>query len=161
MDHVIVGIDTGKTSAIACLDLHGNMRKLATAKSAGLPWFVENIREAGIPIVISSDKKRSHGTVRKLASIFNCVLFAPKEDIQVSRKNEEMHAYKVGSIHERDAVSAAKAAYNRYSNKLNQAERLAKLSNADPDMVKAMVIKHYSVHEAVNKRKNVGRFVRA
>ncbi len=158
MEHVIIGIDTGKTSAIACIDLYGNIKKLHTAKSSGIPWFVEKIRESGIPVVISSDKKKSQDTVRKLASIFNCVLFAPKEDIPVWKKNAELAMYKVNSIHERDALSAAKAAYNRYANKLWQAERLAKLSNADPDSVKAMVIRRYSVYEAVNKKDRVNRF---
>ncbi len=161
MEHIIVGIDTGKTSAIACMDLHGSIKALSTAKSAGIPWLVEEIRKAGIPVVISGDKKKSQETVRKLASIFNCVLFAPKEDIKVKRKNEDALSHMAHSTHERDAISAAKAAYNRYSNKLNQAERLAKLSNADPENIKAMVIKKYSVYEAVKNRKNVGRFVRA
>jgi len=158
MNHIIVGIDTGKTSAIACMDLHGNITSLHTAKSLGIPWFVEKIRESGVPVVISGDKKRSQDTVRKLASIFNCVLFAPKEDIPVWRKNEELSTCKVNSIHERDALSAARAAYNKYSNKLGQAERLAKLSHADPDTVKAMVIRRYSVYEAINNKGRVNRF---
>ena len=87
MNHIIVGIDTGKTSAIACMDLHGNIVSSYTAKSSGIPWFVERIRESGVPVVISGDKKRSQDTVRKLASIFNCVLFAPKEDIPVWRRD--------------------------------------------------------------------------
>ncbi|MCL5786811.1 MAG: DUF460 domain-containing protein [Candidatus Marsarchaeota archaeon] len=158
MNHIIVGIDTGKTSAIACTDLHGNIVSLYTGKSEGLPWFVEKIRESGIPVIISGDKKRSQETVRKLASIFNCVLFAPREDIPVWKKNEELSMNKVSSIHERDALSAAKAAYNKYANKLGQADRLARLSNADPDSVKAMVIRRYSVYEAVNKKDRVNRF---
>ncbi|MCL5100661.1 MAG: hypothetical protein M1122_01770 [Candidatus Marsarchaeota archaeon] len=63
-------------------------------------------------------------------------------------------------MHERDAMSAAMSAYNKYANKINQAENMAKETGmSDVDTVKALVIKKHSVYEALIGKKS-RRFVR-
>jgi predicted RNase H-like nuclease (RuvC/YqgF family) len=160
MKHIIVGIDTGKTSAIACLGLDGGIVSLRVKPYADFRWYIDSIRAAGSPAVIASDKKRNNDTIAKLAAIFDAALYTPREDISVMKKKEFAKAWKVANLHERDALSAAIFAYNSYAGKLNQAERIAKGKSAEEiDRIKAMVIKKHSVNEAMEKRK-AGRFER-
>jgi len=160
MNHTIVGIDTGKTSAVACLSLDGVIISLSAKPFAEFRWYIDTIAQAGSPVVIASDKKKNNDTVAKIAAIFDAALYTPKEDISVLKKKEFARMLHVANIHQRDALSAAIFAYNSYSSKLNQAERMAKGSDAgEIDRIKALVIKKHSVREAMDK-KAAGRFVR-
>lgn len=155
LKHLIVGIDTGKTAAVACLDLNGGVVRLTTGRFVGLEWFVDTIKETGSPVIIAGDKKRPDSLVEKLAAIFDAVLFVPQTDISVMKK-KGLTAHRFANPHERDALAAAATAYNYYVGKLRQAERIAREKEADVDKVKAMVIKKYSVYEAITNR-NAGR----
>ncbi len=160
MRYLIAGIDTGKTAAISCISLNGEILLIMTKKYGSINWFVDTIKKIGSPVVIASDKKHANSTITKLASIFDAVLFNPKEDISVSRKMELSNTKLVKNFHERDALSAAFNAYFYYVNKLNQVEHLvSKKGVADIDEIKAKVIKKSSVYEAVSGKKN-GRFIR-
>ncbi|MCL5008658.1 MAG: DUF460 domain-containing protein [Candidatus Marsarchaeota archaeon] len=160
MKHIVVGVDTGKTCAVACVDLNGNIVSLKTKRFAGLNWIVQVVTEAGSPVVVASDKKHANTQLAKLAAIFDAALFTPKDDISVSRKKEFMLPKKAANLHERDALTAAMSAYNAYSSKLNQIEHLAREKGVDDiDGVKALVVKKHSFHEAVTGKKT-GRFVR-
>lgn len=159
--YLIAGIDTGKASAVACLGLDGTVVMAATERHGGLSWFVSVLSSAGIPVVIATDKRKADETVSKLAAIFDAVLFSPDSEMGVKRKNEFTAGAPVRTTHERDALSAAKVAYNAYRNKLGQAERLAARSNfGDSDRLKAMVIRKYSVHEVVSGTWRGRRLVR-
>ncbi|MCL5427790.1 MAG: DUF460 domain-containing protein [Candidatus Marsarchaeota archaeon] len=160
MRHIIVGIDPGKTSAIACLDLNGRPVMLRTGRHAGLEWFVGLIHEAGSPAVVACDKRNADHTASRLAAIFDAVLFSPREDIRVAKKDELRRAMKTRNHHERDALTAAVTAYNAFANKLNQVEHLSRTNGIDDiDTVKALVLKKHSFHEAL-AGKRAGRFVR-
>ncbi|MDE1849282.1 MAG: DUF460 domain-containing protein [Candidatus Micrarchaeota archaeon] len=161
MKYTIIGIDSGKTVAVVSMSLDREVIGIDTGRFAGLDWFVDRIREKGMPVVIASDKKDAQSLVRRLAAIFNSVIFTPNADINVERKQELAQGYKVGNLHERDALSAAIVAYNSYVSKLKQAERAAREQNfGDVDRMKMLVIKRYSIHEALKEEKKVHRFVR-
>ncbi len=161
MDHIIVGIDSGKRAAVACLNLDGRPVFISNGTFVGLEWFVEKIRCAGSPVIIASDKKKPNKLPAKLAAIFGAVLFSAGYDIDVKRKQEVARKYKISNLHERDAMSAAVAAYNSYRNKLDQAGVFAKENKLeDPDKIKAMVIKRYSMYEAKREKPTANRFKR-
>lgn len=161
MKHLIVGIDAGKTAALACIDLSGNVVKLATGRFVGFEWFLNEIKSVGQPVMISGDKKRPTLLAEKLSTAFDAVLFVPGNDISVEKKRNLAEA-EVENLHERDALASAMIAYSAYAGKLRQAERQAKerAPGADADLVKAMVIKKYSVDEAIGMRRAGRRFVR-
>ena len=148
MRHLIVGIDTGNTSAIACIDLNGLVVKTATARHVGLGWFVDAIKMAGSPVIIAGDKKKPDRIVSRLSAIFGAVLFIPSTNISIAKKRI---IAKEGfeNLHERDAIAAARLAFNAYADKLRQTERLARCKNAEAEEIKALVIKKQSVHEAI------------
>lgn len=159
LKHIIVGIDPGKTAAIACLDLDGNVVRLETQRFAGMQWFVDQIKTTGSPVIIAGDKRRPDSLVEKLSSIFDAVLFVPSTDISVEKK-QGLTNHGFSNLHERDALAAARTAFRAYAGKLRQVERIASAKNAEPDTVKAMVIKKYSAHEAINNRYAGRRLVR-
>ncbi|MDE1768668.1 MAG: DUF460 domain-containing protein [Candidatus Micrarchaeota archaeon] len=161
MNHIIVGVDSGKRAAIACLDLDGNPVLMANGTFVGLGWFVEKIHSTGTPVIIASDKKKPSTLPAKLSAIFGTTLFSAGYDISVKRKQELARKYGISNLHERDAMSAAVAAYNTYKNKLEQAGVFAKKHMVqDVDTLKAMVIKRYSMHEAIDAKPSVERFKR-
>ncbi|MCL5100660.1 MAG: DUF460 domain-containing protein [Candidatus Marsarchaeota archaeon] len=43
--YIIVGVDTGKTSAIACVDLSGRLVFTSTRRFGGIEWFVVSINK--------------------------------------------------------------------------------------------------------------------
>jgi uncharacterized protein len=161
MNHIIVGIDSGKRAAVACLDLEGKLIFISSGTFVGLEWFVEQISDIGTPVIIASDKKKPNHLPAKLSAIFGAVLFSAGYDIDVKKKQEIARKYKIYNLHERDAMSAAVAAYNSYRNKLNQADVFARENNIDdPDRIKAMVIRRYSMHEAKMESPSASKFKR-
>lgn len=160
MRYLIVGVDTGKASSIAGLDLNGRVIGTKTMNCVGINWFVDKIKDMGSPVVIATDKKRANQTVAKLAAIFDSVLFTPKDDISVDKKELFLSTNKVSNLHERDALTAAFTAYNTYANKLNQVERMSREKGVmSIDEIKALVIKKSSFKEARLGMHN-GRFIR-
>lgn len=155
MKHTIIGIDSGKTAAVVSIDLDGKVVGVDTGRFVGLEWFVDRVRERGIPVIIASDKRNAQELVHRLAAIFGSHVFTPSADISVDRKQHIAHGYNLENLHERDALSAAMTAYNFYANKLKQAEKIAKgMRVEDIDKVKALVIKRHSVDEAISGRKS-------
>lgn len=155
--HIIVGVDTGKTVAISCLGLDGRIVYSAHMKSGGEAWIISSIRKVGVPSVIASDKKTRGEMIRRINSVFNSVLFMPKDNIMLEEKRQAAHERLIKDQHERDAYVAAIKAYNYYANKLKQAKHKAEEKKAeDIDEVLAKVIKKYSISEAI-ENKNPGR----
>ena len=127
MKHLIVGIDAGKTAAVACIDLNGKVVKLATGRFVGLEWFVDVIKGVGQPVMVSGDKKRPTQLAEKISTAFDAVLFVPGSDMSVEKKRSMLEA-DFDNLHERDALASAMMAYNAYAGKLSQAERQARES---------------------------------
>ncbi len=138
------------------MDLRGNVVKLANAKHVGIDWFVDRIKETGIAVIIAGDKTRAGDTVSKLAAIFNAQSYAPKYDISVSRKRYLADGVAmVENAHQRDALAAAKTAFNAYSSKFMHAEKIANKKNySDIDRIKALMITRHSIHEIVMNKKS-------
>jgi hypothetical protein len=154
--HLVVGLDVGKNSAIACLDLHGNTVLLMHGTSMGFDGMVEVIRNAGVPSVIAGDKKHTNALVRRINAAFNSRLFEPQADITLEEKRNAVKGTGIKNEHERDAYAAAFKAYNYYVSKLRHVERVASkrsFHEMEADMVMSKVISRYSVSEALEGRK--------
>ncbi len=154
--HLVVGLDVGKNSAIACLDLRGNTVLLMHGTSMGFDGMVEVIRNAGVPSIIAGDKKHTNALVRRINAAFNSRLFEPQADITLEEKRNAVKGTGIKNEHERDAYAAAFKAYNYYVSKLRHVERVASkrsFHEGEADMVMSKVISRYSVSEALEGRK--------
>lgn len=152
--HLIVGIDPGKTCGIACLDLNGRLVFSSHKTFASTDWIVSQISKIGIPSVIAGDKPAGSEAIRKINAAFNARLFAPSKELTIDEKRELGRAFRIKDPHERDAFAAAIKAYNSYSNKFNQVERIASNGSIDDiDMLKAKIVSKYSINEAIGNKK--------
>ncbi len=154
MAHLIVGIDPGKTAAIACLSLEGRLIRSAHMTAGGVPWILESIRAVGTPSIIATDRKMPGDTVRKINAAFNARLYTPQNDISIMEKRAFARRAGIKDAHERDAYAAAMKAYHAHANKLNQAGHISRDRQVENvDRIKAKIIQRYSISEAILGKK--------
>ncbi len=152
--YIIAGIDPGKTSAIACVDLKGNMVFRSHRMFAGMDWFIATLSQVGTPVIIASDKPNASMIVRKINAAFNSRLYCPARELRIDEKRIEARSLGIKDPHERDAYVAAISAYRTYSNKLKQAEHIAAGKGLDNiDEIKARVVARHSISEAIGNIK--------
>lgn len=138
--YTIVGIDPGMTTAVAVIDLNGNLIDVKSKKGWSPSDVIEFITSTGKPVLIATDKSNPPEYVQKIKASFNAVLYTPKEDISVEKKKTLTSKYKYLNDHERDALAAAIDAYNSYKNKLRNIEKRIP-AGVDIDRVKAEIIR--------------------
>lgn len=152
--HLIVGIDPGKTCGLACLDMNGRLVFSTHKTFASTDWIVSEISRIGIPSIIAGDKPNGSDAIRKINAAFNARLFTPCRELTIDEKRELGKAFRIKDPHERDALAAALKAYNSYSNKFNQIERIASNGSIDDiDALKAKIVSKYSINEAISNKK--------
>jgi len=138
--YVIVGVDPGTTTAVAILDLNGNLIGVKSKKGWNVSEVVEYITSVGKPVVIATDKSNPPDFVLKLKASFQAVLHTPKDDMSVEKKRNLTSKFSFLNDHERDAMAAALDAYNSYKNKLRNVEKRVP-AGMDVDAVKAEIIR--------------------
>jgi len=150
--HTIVGVDPGTTTAIAILDLSGNLLGVNSKKEWHHSEIVDYILSFGKPVVIATDKSNPPEFVSKLKASFNAVLYTPREDMSIERKKNLTSKYKTTNDHERDALASAMEAFNSYKSKLLNIEKRIP-EGVDVDMIKAGIIKGLALRELLGKKK--------
>ena len=138
--YTIVGIDPGSTTAVAAVDLRGNLVDVRSKKSWSAGEVVEYISSLGKPVVVATDKSNPPEFVSKIRASFNAVLYTPREDLSVEKKKGLTSRYRLLNDHERDALAAALDAYNSYKSKLINVEKRLP-AGMDSDRVKAEIIR--------------------
>jgi len=146
--YLIVGIDPGTTTAVAALDLDGNLLHLASSRQMNMGDVVESLYRVGKPLIIASDVPEMPYSVEKIRRAFSAVAYTPKQDVSVETKIELTSAFPYGNDHERDALSAALDAYRQYRHKFqNLLKRIP--PGHDLDEVRARVIRGQSLDQVI------------
>jgi predicted RNase H-like nuclease (RuvC/YqgF family) len=146
--YLIVGIDPGTTTAVAALDLDGNLLHLASSRQMNMGDIVESLYRVGKPLIIASDVQEMPYSVEKIRRAFSAVAYTPKQDVSVESKVELTAAFSYGNDHERDALSAALDAYRQYRHKFqNLLKRIP--PGHDLDEVRARVIRGQSLDQVL------------
>ena len=125
--YIIAGIDPGTTVGLAFFDLNGNFIKVVSGKNMSKGEVIKQIRNAGTPSVIASDKYPCPEFVSQIATIFNVRLSCPNKDASHNEKMTISKDIKTNNDHEKDAYYAAYKAYHTFSN------RLRKINNMNID----------------------------
>lgn len=115
--NLIVGIDPGTTTAIAAIDLEGNLIHLASSRQMSMSDTVEALYKIGKPLVIASDVQYMPFSVEKIRRAFHAVGYSPRQDLSVESKMNLTSSADYGNDHERDALAAALEAYRHYRQK--------------------------------------------
>jgi predicted RNase H-like nuclease (RuvC/YqgF family) len=146
--YLIVGIDPGTTTAVAAVDLDGNLLHLASSRQMNMGDVVESLCRVGKPLIIASDVQEMPYSVEKIRRAFSAVAYTPKQDVSVETKVELTAAFPYGNDHERDALSAALDAYRQYRHKFqNLLKRIP--PGHDLDEVRARVIRGQSLDQVI------------
>jgi predicted RNase H-like nuclease (RuvC/YqgF family) len=152
--YLIVGIDPGTTTAVAALDLDGNLLHLASSRQMNMGDVVESLYRVGKPLIIASDVQEMPYSVEKIRRSFAAVAYTPKQDVSVETKIELTAAFPYGNDHERDALSAALDAYRQYRHKFqNLLKRIP--PGHDLDEVRARVIRGQSLDQVIGEMNSV------
>ena len=112
--YLIVGIDPGTTTAVAAVDLDGNLLHLASSRQMNMGDVVESLYRVGKPLIVASDVQEMPYSVEKVRRAFSAVSYTPKQDVSVETKIELTAPFPYANDHERDALSAALDAYRQY-----------------------------------------------
>jgi predicted RNase H-like nuclease (RuvC/YqgF family) len=150
--YLIAGIDPGTTTAVAIMDLAGNLISIRSKKDWSLSEVIEYITEHGKPVIIATDKKNPPELVSKLKATFNAVLYSPKEDLNVEKKRDLTCEFKILNDHERDALAAAMDAFNYYKSKFRNIERRIP-AGVDSEKVKAEIVRGTKLDSLFEDRK--------
>jgi len=146
--YLIVGIDPGTTTAVAALDLDGNLMHLQSSRQMNMADVIESLYRVGKPLIIASDVQPMPYSVEKIRRAFSAVAYSPRQDTSVGTKMELTAPFNYENDHERDALSAALDAYRQYRNKFqNLAKRVP--PGHDLDEVRAGVIRGQALEQVL------------
>ncbi len=121
---MILGVDPGTTTGLAALDLRGKLLLLLSQRSADDAWIVSALRNVGTPIVVATDVVPPPSRVEKISAQFGARLWVPSEKIRVAFKDSTARKFGNAPLddHQRDALSAAYAAYLQYAPKFRHVD---------------------------------------
>ena len=146
--YIIVGLDPGTTTGIAALNLSGELVDLISSRGLSSSDVIEWIAARGRSLVVATDVYPTPGSVEKVKRAFNAVLYSPGGAIPAEEKIALGKEFGYKNDHERDALAAALSAFKKYKNKFLQVEKKSP-SEIDPDEVKALVVRGYSIENAI------------
>ncbi|MFA5236627.1 MAG: DUF460 domain-containing protein [Methanoregula sp.] len=146
--YLIVGIDPGTTTAVAALDLDGNLMHLESSRQMNMSGVIEALYRVGKPLVVASDVQEMPYTVEKIRRSFSAVSYTPRQDTSVEAKLALTAGFPYANVHERDALSAALDACHQYQNKFrNLIKRVP--PGHDLDEVRAGVIRGQALDQVL------------
>jgi len=146
--YLIVGIDPGTTTAVAAIDLDGNLMHLESSRQMNMSGVIEALYRVGKPLVIASDVQEMPYSVEKIRRAFSAVAYTPRQDTSVEAKLELTSGFPYANVHERDALSAALDAYLQYQNKFRNLIRRVPPGH-DLDDVRAGVIRGQALDQVL------------
>lgn len=142
----IVGVDPGTTSAVAIINVRGEV----VAVEARRDWSVEEmtlfVAERCRAAVLASDVSETPKTVEKMAAVLGAETWSPQQNLLV-REKTKIAARK--NVHERDALAAAKKAYEAYS---ELAKKALKTEKPDEVFLKILRAQAPNIAEATRTR---------
>ena len=148
--YLIVGIDPGTTTAVAAVDLDGNLVHLSSGRERSMAEIVEALYQVGKPIVVASDVSQMPFSVERIRRAFSAVPYTPREDRTGEEKLSITQGFAYGNLHERDALSAALDAYRSYRNRFQSILKRVP-PGFDLSRVKAGIIRGQSIEQILGE----------
>jgi predicted RNase H-like nuclease (RuvC/YqgF family) len=148
--YLIVGIDPGTTTAVAAVDLDGNLVHLSSGRERSMAEIVEALYQVGKPLVVASDVSAMPFSVERVRRAFSAVPYTPREDRTGEEKMAITEGFSYGNLHERDALSAALDAYRSYRKKFQSIGKRVP-PGFDLSRVKAGIIRGQSIEQILGE----------
>ncbi len=133
MKPICVGIDLGTTSAIAILDIEGNLIELKDKRNWKREDIISEILKYGRPILIATDVYPCPKGIEKIAKEVGALIYRPRKSLSVEEKRKLVEKWKdiIKNTHEEDALAAVKKAFNKYEEVFRKAIKLSKDYNLE------------------------------
>jgi predicted RNase H-like nuclease (RuvC/YqgF family) len=147
---LIVGIDPGTTTAVAAVDLDGNLVHLSSGRERSMADIVEALYQAGKPLVVASDVSEMPFSVERIRRAFSAVPYTPREDRTGEEKLALTQGFAYANLHERDALSAALDACRWYRNRFQPLLKRVP-PGVDLNRVKAGIIRGQSMEQVLGE----------
>lgn len=157
---MIVGIDPGVTTAVAILDINGNLLDLHSGRDMKKSEVIKHICKFGDPIIVSSDVDVVPKSVEKIAKKLGCALYSPGIPMSFSEKKRlTKNCYEVvKNHHEVGALSAGIKAWKHYQPLISKVDDKLKKSDRQEifaDIISKMIKNRRSIQWAI--RETVGK----
>ncbi len=137
----IVGIDPGTTSAVAVLDLDGNLVAYKSSKNFSKDQIIQFIISNGKPLIIGTDVSPIPSLIEGIASNMGAIPCVPPDDLQAAYKDRLTAPFDIGSVdaHTEDALAAAEYAYREYGDQLDDLRDRAEDAGLDAKEVQEVI----------------------
>ena len=113
---ILAGIDPGTTAAYALGQLDGHDLKVSdvcSGKNLAPDSMVALLSDAGLVVVIATDKRKAPQKIHRIATKLGAYLFSPRYDLKVEDKRLLAEKHDPANSHERDALGALLHAYGK------------------------------------------------
>jgi hypothetical protein len=145
---LIVGIDPGTTSAVAIMNLKGDLIELFSSKNMSSSDLIKKIASIGKPLIIASDVVPAPKKIEKVKRAFNASLY--ENAISVEEKISLTNDFHCKNEHERDALAATLYVFRCLKNKFEKIEKKTP-EKIDADEVKELMVKGHSINSSIVK----------
>lgn len=125
---LIIGVDPGNTSAVAALNLDGEIELLESQKEFNRADIIQTIVKTGKPVVVASDRSEMPSTVRKIGQSLGAERFTPEENLDSQTKKDLGEG---DNSHEVDASAAARYAFNQLRKNIRKIKSYAERNEED------------------------------
>lgn len=144
MSSLIMGIDPGRTCAIAIMDFDGNILLLKTFKNVRKRSLINMIKKYGKVLVVASDVNPCPPSIKKFASSLGAKVFTPKKSLSKKDKEKLVKDFIefIENKHEKDALASCMKAYRKYKEVSRRIKEKLKKKNLEEhfDEVLEMII---------------------
>ena len=150
---LIAGIDPGTTSAIAILDIEGNLAYIHSSKQLDINQLISNTIGLGKVVLVGTDKAKVPSLVEHFAAKFGARIVSPSEDLKVDEKKKMAYGFEFHDDHQGDALASALLAYRETKQLLDKIDFFVKESKKQNirDRIKEIVLtKRVSIKSAVS-----------
>jgi predicted RNase H-like nuclease (RuvC/YqgF family) len=119
---LIIGVDPGTTTALAGINVFGELVFLWSKKNAKEEEILKEIIKAGTPLIFVSDKRKVPSLIEKLSDRFLVDYFVPKKDLSLKLKRDLVKEYlgkNIKNPHILDALASALYYYKINKNRID------------------------------------------
>jgi predicted RNase H-like nuclease (RuvC/YqgF family) len=157
-ESVVVGIDPGTTTAVAVVDLDGELLNVTSSRSADTAEVIEWIIERGRPVIVAADVRSMPSNVEKVRRSFDASGWTPDEDLAVVDKKRATSddEYRLENDHERDAAAAATFAYRDHANVFEKVRHKTPRGVEEDDVLARVLVDEVPVEAAIESVRDDG-----
>ncbi len=153
-----MGIDPGVNTAVAILDLNGDVVKLRSGRNFSFSNILEFVSGECSPLLIASDVCPAPRLLERVAAAFSARLYEPSENYSKWSKSKLVEPFELSERHRhlKDALSAAVSAYESNLPMINRIrKRLEETCTSEDIDVGDVAMKIFSgecnnIHSAIN-----------